>query len=355
MIDLFRPFVPEEAVEEVVRVLRSRFIGQGPKVDQFEKEFSALFNVSNVVSVSSGTAALETAVEILGLDRGDSVISTPLTCSASNLTLLRRGIKIIWADVLEGTLCIDPKDVVKKLTPEVKAVMQVHLGGIKAHVYDLALPVPVISDAAQALGIFSGDVSCFSFQAIKTISTPDGGMIVLNTPKEARDAKLLRWFGIDREKKIANNWQAYKERKMTFDIELPGTKRHMNDVSAAMGLVGLRYYDRIMNHRKKIFNIYKERLKNFDGVKIVDGDSNVYWLATILVERRDDFARMMFEGDVDVNTVHVRNDLYKIFGGNRTDLPVLNALEEKYISIPIGMHVSEDDAKYITDLILGGW
>lgn len=358
MIDLFHPYVPKEVIEEVSDTLRSRFIGQGPRVEKFERDFSSLFNVKYPVSLNSGTSALETAYDLIGLQAGDEVISTPLTCTATNLPLIRRGVRIVWADILESTLCIDPIDAYNKITSRTKAIVQVHLGGIQAEARQpgtVELDIPIISDACQALGIFTGDYTCCSFQAIKHITTGDGGMIVVNNDQEFKDAKLLRWFGIDRAKKIANNWQAYSQRAMTFDIELPGTKRHMTDIAAAMGIIGLQHYDRVIAHRKKIFNIYKEEFKKMDGIRLIDGEVNTYWLATVLVERRDDFAKMLFESDVDTNIVQVRNDIYRIFGGRRANLPMMNKLEEKYISIPLTMNTTEEDAYYIADKIRGGW
>lgn len=353
MLDLFWPYVPKQAREAVEEVLLSRFIGQGPKVDEFEKAFEKKFSIPHAIALNSGTAALETAFDLLGLKEGDEVISTPLTCTATNLELVRRGVKIVWADILESTLCIDPLDVQAKITDQTKAVIQVHLGGIKADVGHLH--VPIISDACQALGIFNGDYTCCSFQAIKHITTGDGGMIVVKKDKDAHNAKLLRWFGIDRKRKIANQWQAYKERKMTFDIELPGTKRHMNDMAAGMGLVGLEHYNRIIEYRKFLFEIYRDRLEEIDGIKLVDGEENTYWLCTVLVEHRDRFAKALFEADIDTNVVQVRNDIYKIFGGERADLPTMNKLEHKYLSLPLGMHIREEDVHYICDQIEKGW
>lgn len=360
MIDLFYPFIPKEGIEAVSDCLRGRWVGQGPKVDEFEREFAKLFRQSYVVALNSGTAALESAYDLVGIGPGDEVISTPLTCTATNLELLRRGAKIVWADILEDTLCINPLDVRAKVTEKTKAAVQVHLGGIKADIGFLHAGIPVISDAAQGLGIFTGDYTCCSFQAIKHITTGDGGMLAIDdngekSLKDYKKAKLLRWFGIDREKKIANNWQAYKERKMTFDIELAGTKRHMNDIAASLGLIGLKYYDYQLNYRRVLFDQYKSSLKDFDGLKIIDGLENKYWLFTVLVERRDDFARALFEAGIDSNVVQVRNDIYKIFGGKRQDLPVMNAVEEKYLSLPLGMHVSEEDVGYICAVIKCGW
>lgn len=360
MIDLFRPYVPRDVFPEVEDTLRSRYVGQGPRVDRFERTFEKKFGISpkNAVAVNSGTAALEIAYDLIGLKPGDEVITTPLTCTATNIPLLRRGVKLIWADILPDTLCINPLDVHAKLTKKTKAVVQVHLGGLKADVG--SLHVPVVSDAAQALGTFNGDFTACSFQAIKHITTADGGMLVVheshgNNERDRNRAKLLRWFGIDREKKIRNHWQAYTERKMTFDIQLPGYKYQMNDVAAAMGIVGLSHYDEMMAIRSRQFAIYKDKLASIDGIKLLDSPGNKYWLATVLVERRDDFAKVMFEAEIDTNLVQVRNDLFKIFGGKREDLPVMNEVEDKYLSIPLGPHLSDEDIHVVCDTIKGGW
>ena len=354
MIDLFYPYLPPTAVERVSEVLRSRFIGQGPRVDQFEKEFEKLFNIKHAVSLNSGTSALETAYDLLELKEGDEVISTPLTCTATNLPLLARRCKIIWADIREDNLCLDASSVKSKLSSKTKAIVNVHLGGIENDLGEV--PVPIVADCCQALGVFNGSYNCFSFQAIKHISTGDGGMLTCPTVQSYRQAKLMRWFGIDREKKIKNNWQAYTERKMTFDIEILGYKRQMTDIDAALGIVGLRHYHEVLDHRTNLYKKYLEGLAGIDGIKIVGvGHRSIHWLMTVLVKRRDEFAKMMFEAGVDTNIVQVRNDLYKIFGGRREELPCLNRVEGEYISLPIGMNVTEEDVGYICDAIKSGW
>ena len=353
MINLLIPYVPDEVINEVSDTLRSRWIAQGPKVAAFEKEFARLFKVNYPISVNSGTSALEIAYDLVGLKEGDEVITTPLTCSATNIPLLHRKVKIVWADILEDTLCINPIDVRSKLTSKTKAVIQVHLGGIKADVGKLH--IPVISDAAQAFGVFNGDYTCCSFQAIKHFTTGDGGMVVVNSVNDYKKAKLMRWYGIDRERVIPQDWTSYKTRMMSFDIEVLGYKKQMNDIAACMGIVGLKHYIEVLEYRKKLFNLYKKLLRGIDGLKIIDGKVNVNWLFTVLVERRDDFARMLFNADVETNVVQVRNDKYAIFGGKQADLPNLSKIENKYISLPIGMHVKETDVEYICDKIRKGW
>lgn len=352
MIELFYPYIPEEAKNEVLETLDSRWIGQGPRCDRFERDFEKKFKVPHAISMNSGSAALETAYELANIQPGDEVITTPLTCTATNIPLLRMGAKIVWADINPATLCIDKEDVLRKITDKTKAVVNVHLGGIEN---DLGhLTVPVIGDACQALGVFTDDYVCNSFQAIKHITTGDGGMLSLKHSGEARRAKLIRWFGIDRQKKIVNNWKSYTERKITFDIEIFGYKRQMTDIAAAMGIAGLRYYDRVIAHRKKLFNLYKELLNNIPDVILIDGKKNTYWLCTVLVGGRDDFARMLFENEVDTNLVQVRNDVYSIFG-EKAKLPVMDSIEYRYISLPLNMRITEDDVRTVCGLIKRGW
>ena len=276
-------------------------------------------------------------------------------CTASNLPLIRRGCKLIWADIRKDTLNLDNEDVQQKMkdNPDVKAIMNVHLGGIESDICDPF--VIVINDAAQALGIYrpQNDYNCYSFQAIKHITTGDGGMITVNDEEKYKKAKLLRWFGIDRERKKKNNWQAFKEREMVFDIEIPGHKRQMTDIAASMGIAGLEDYDKILNYRKKIFDIYK--LIKVDGFTLVDGEKNVYWLATVLVDKRDDFVKKLHDYKIETNLVQIRNDIFNIFGGKRQDLPNMNWVEDRYISIPLHNKMTIKDALYIKKVIESGW
>jgi dTDP-4-amino-4,6-dideoxygalactose transaminase len=353
MISLFKPYIPPETVPGIKSILKSGKITQGIKVDEFEKAFTEFFRVPYPLSLNSGTSALETAYELIGLKPGDEVITTPLTCAATNIPLLRLGCKIVWADIREDTLCICSNSVRSKLTEKTRAIVQVNLGGVDANVGKYH--VPVISDSCQALGIFNGTYTCCSFQAIKHITTGDGGMLICPDEESYKKGKLMRWFGINRERKIREDWESYRERMMSFDIEIAGTKRHMNDLEATMGIIGLKHYNEVFEHRLKLMLLYKKLLADLDGIYVVDGDNNVCWLCTVIVNRRDDFARKLYNAGIECNIVQVRNDIYKIFGGSRADLPVMNALEDKYLSLPLGMHITEEQVEFICSVIKGGW
>jgi dTDP-4-amino-4,6-dideoxygalactose transaminase len=354
-IVMFYPCVSQKQRDAVDAVLCTRWIGQGPKVDEFEQRFEEKFNAPYAVSLNSCTSAIETACDLLDLKKDDAVITTPLTCTLSNIPLLRRGCKLIWADIRKDTLTLNENDVARKALRHgnVKAIMNVHLGGIRSNIS--AGSIPIIDDAAQALGVYRPEAkyTCYSFQAIKQMTTCDGGMIVLQNNDDYRKAKLLRWAGIDRDKKKANDWQAFREREMLFDIELLGHKRQMTDVAAAMGIAGLEDFEETQLHRKKIFDIY--RSIKMDGLTMVDGEENVYWLATMLIEDRENFVKKLHDYNIETNIVQARNDIYQIFGGQRQDLPNMNWVEDRYISIPLNNKMTLDDAYYIKEVIESGW
>jgi dTDP-4-amino-4,6-dideoxygalactose transaminase len=345
LISLFHPYVPEEAIETISNVLRSKQLAQGSQVDLFEKKFGEMFNVNYPVSVNSGTSALETAYDLLHLGEEDEVISTPLTCVATNMPLLHRRCKIVWADIRKDTLTLDREDVERKITPRTKAIVNVHLGGIESSIGSFYLDgkkIPTVADSCQALGIFTGDYVACSFQAIKHITTGDGGMLVCPTEETFRRAKLLRWFGIDRDSKETS-------RLINLEPKMLGYKRHMNDVDATLGLGGLKDYHKTLLYRKQLFNIYRDKLKDI----LVDGENNVYWTATVIVENRDELQRYLKECGVETDILHIRNDIYKIFGGYRQDLTNLNEIENKYLSLPLHPKLSVWDVNKICNLIKG--
>lgn len=363
MITMFWPYVPEEAIQAMGDVMRSRWIGQGPKVDAVERKFSNKFNIPYSVSVHAGTAALHLALKLAGVDEGDEVISTPMTCTATNIPILYSKSKVIFADIQKNTMNIDPKDIKRKITHRTKAIMVVHWAGYPcdmdeiltlAKKYDLK----VIEDAAHATGAIYknrnigaiADYTCFSFQAIKQISSVDGGMLTMKNEDDYKRAKLLRWYGIDREFKGDIYWK--------YQIKEIGHKYHMNDVTASILDIQLDKVDEVLRRRQEIADYYLQGLQNIHGLTLLERKSDREsgnWLFTIQVENRDDFQKKLSDNEIESHIVHVRNDICPIFGGQRQDLPNMNELENKYISIPLHNHLTDDDIEKIIKIIKSGW
>lgn len=352
-IPLFYPHIPKkEILKELSKTLSSRWIGEGPKVKEFESEISKKWGYKYPLLVNSGTSALELAYHLIGLKKGDEVIVPILDCTAGQMGLLRRGVKIVFADI-DTKLNISYEDVKAKITPKTKAIVVVHLGGIEAdkRILTLArkLSIAVIVDAAQYHSGTWGDYICYSFQAIKHITMGDGGMLVLKDKKTFDRARKLRWFGIDREKKIQNNWQAWKERAMTFDIEEAGYKYQPTDLDATIGLVGLKHLDSVIAYRKKLCELYEKELKNCKEINTLWG--GVYWLFGILTPQRDELAQYLESKGIDTNLVHLRNDIFKVLGGKRLKLKHMDFIEPFYLYLPLNTKITEKDVIYICKCI----
>ncbi len=343
----------EEWLEALAEVFDTRWIGQGPLVDRFEREFGKKFGYEYCLALNSGSSALELAYHLIGISSGDEVITACLTCTATNIPLIRRGARIVFADI-QDNLVIDYADVEKKVTPKTKAIVAVTLGGlpIDKRIFRLArsLHIPVVIDAAQSLGVSEpyGDYVCYSFQAIKHFTTGDGGMLVLRNKADYDRAKKLRWFGIDREAKRKLNWNALVNHQTAMEIEEPGYKYHMNDIAAALGLVGLQHTDEILEFRRGLCDYYAVDMP--DDIRCVYGGS--CWLLAIITEQRNSLIEHLRKNGIECDVVQLRNDMFKVFGGKRQNLPKMNEMEAKYMYLPLHSKITRNDVDYIKKKIV---
>ncbi len=364
-IVLFYPNIPLNAVEEVTQVLHSRWIGQGPKVAQFEKEFEVRFCEQNTaLAVGSGTDALHLAYILAGVEAGDEVIVPVFTCTATNIPFLYMGATIVFADVDPETLNISVEHVRRLITKKTKAIVCVHYAGLPCDMDELKeiakeANIALIDDAAHALGAtYKGgkigeitDFTMFSFQAIKHITTGDGGMLTIKHPELVEKAKRIRWFGIDRSAKQMGNWEN--------DIREVGYKYQMNDIAAALGIAALAEFDQTLNHRKSLFAEYEKHLVGVDGIKLigtgVKDREHAAWLCTVIVNRRQELMSKLRAFNIESSQVHYRNDRYTIFGGRRSDLPNMDAVEDKYLVLPLHGKMTIENVAYICKVIKDGW
>ena len=355
-------------VSEIKDTLSGRWWGQGPKVDLFEKKFGKKFGFKYCVMTNSGTAALHLAY-ILADNKKKSnwyrktAIVPVLTCTATCHPLKMQDISIIFADIQKDTLTMDMSDMESKITYNTAMIVTVHLGGLVTNIKEIIKiaqkhDLPIIEDACQALGakdVGYGDFTCFSFQAIKGMSTGDGGMLVCKKKSDYERAKRLRWFSIDREQKIKKNWQAWDRRGITFDQEEIGYKYHPTDIDASIGLVALDDFDKNQAYRHKLVEVYRKELKDAKQVTLLKTGDNADWLFMGLISgNRDKFAERLRKKGIETNVAHIRNDIFTVFGGKRLLLPNMNAIEKKYICLPLNNHVAEKDVRYICKVIKNG-
>lgn len=377
-IPLFKVFMADSAAEEVAKVFKSGFIGQGPKVEEFEKELRSYFNHDYVLTLNAGTSVLHLALHLLkkpteswsGLEYGDEVLTTPLTCTASNWPILANGLKIKWVDIDAKTLNMDLEDLARKISPKTKVIMLVHWGGYPndldkiKQIQETAKAMygfkpAVIEDGAHSFGSTykgkpigtHGNLTMYSLQAIKHITSVDGGLLLSPHRELHKRAKLTRWYGIDRD-------SDRKDFRCEADIEEWGFKFHMNDVCAAIGKENLKYSNQIISKHKENAKFYDSNLNNISGLKLLErqqGHDSSFWIYSILVDRRDDFSKYMKEKGIMTSQVHERNDKHTCVRQFRSQLPTLDQTIGKLSALPVGWWVSDEDREYVVDCIKRGW
>jgi len=366
-IVMFYPHVPKSAKSAVMEVLDTRWIGQGPKVKLFEEGFSKKFaSKFPAIAVGSGTDALHLSYILAGLKPGDEVIAPVFTCTATNIPFLYMGVKILFSDINPNTMNLDVNHVQQLMNKNVKAIVCVHYGGLPCDMDELQAiadewNIPVIEDAAHAVGAkYKGmsigsisDFTMFSFQAIKHITTGDGGMLIVKNKELVDKAERVRWFGIDRKAKQAGIWEN--------DITEIGYKYQMTDIAASMGIASLQEFDEVSSLRKKLFRVYCEELTGFDRVKIVGNDfddrEHAAWLFTVIVEDRYSLQEKLRENKIESNQVHFRNDRYSIFNDftNGKEFPNMDQIEDKYLVLPLHTMMNENDVRRVCSVIKSGW
>jgi dTDP-4-amino-4,6-dideoxygalactose transaminase len=392
IIPLFKVFMSPTAKDEVGKILDSGYIGQGPKVEEFEKNLQTYFGHKKILTVNSGTSGLHLALHLLkkpyvyqineyggvvfseqtwpGLKHGDEVLATSLTCTASNFPILANGLKIKWVDIDPKTLNMDLKDLESKITYKTKVIMGVHWGGYPLDLDELeqirirarkkfGFAPALIEDGAHSFGTkykgqhlgSHGNIVMNSLQAIKHVTSIDGGLLHLPHQEQYDRAKLMRWYGISRE----NN---SKDFRCEADIEEWGFKFHMNDVNAAVGIENLKHADEIIGKHKDNAKYYDENLNDVKGVTLLErekGFDSAFWIYSMLVENRDGFYDYMKECNIMVSQVHERNDKHTCVQEFKSPLPNLDKTIGKVVSIPVGWWVTKEEREYIVDCIKKGW
>jgi perosamine synthetase len=365
-MDFFCTHISQKSIDLANQVFKTTWISEGKLVKEFEKQLSLNLGIVNPVAVNSGTSALHLALAIAGIQSGDEVILPAQTFVASGIVILAQGAKAIFADIDRNTGNISPQSIREKITEKTKAIMPVHWGGYPCNMDEISqiakeFNLFVIEDAAHALGAKYknkpiGTLSrftAFSFQAIKHVTTGDGGALACLVDDDAKMAFNRRWFGIDR----ANSKPSILGER-EYDISEIGYKYHMNDLAAAIGIGNLEDFKHRLFQRKMNAAFYSLELANVPGIKLLNYNKDresAFWLYTILVERREDFIRKLAIEGIPASVVHLRIDHNSIFGGIRNDLPGQAYFNEKQVSIPVHEELTQVDINLIVNVIKSGW
>jgi dTDP-4-amino-4,6-dideoxygalactose transaminase len=372
VLPFHRAFIEEEEIRGVIEVLQSGWLSTGPRVKQFEAEFSKYVDASHAVAFSSCTAALHLALAAIGIEEGDEVILPTMTFASSGEVILYFKARPVLVDCQKGTFHIDHEQISRAITSRTRAILPVHYSGYPCEmdaILDIARrhDLKVIEDAAHALpsryknrtvGTL-GDITCFSFYATKTLTTGEGGMATTENPELAEHMRRLSLHGISKDA-----WKRYtSEGTWRYDILETGYKYNLTDLQAAIGLAQLAKCDAMRERRVAIAKRYSEALRPLDAYEVPSAPEHtqhawhIYALQVNLAALRIDRDRVIEElkkqgigTSVHFIPLHMHT-LYQQLGYRNGQFPNAEERFERVISVPIFPGMTETDTDRVIEAL----
>jgi len=359
-----RSIIGEEEINKVVNILRSGFLSKpagGPAVREFQSSMAKIHNKKYAYATTSGTSSLHLAISALELDKDDEVIVPALANIADCSAVIQGGAKLVFADIDPETFNIDPEDVKKKITPNTKVIIVVHMYGQPADIEEIQKIVKkysliLIEDCAQAggaryngryVGSF-GDMSCFSFYQTKHIIVGEGGMVLTDN---------IKWFKIIDS--LANNG-IIKDDLDLYDYDRVGFNYQMTEIQAALGVVQLKKIDKMTETRRQNMKIYKEQLKDTKIIfqKTKDNTENSYFYLTgilpkDLAGRRNDFLVRIKNKGVPIKSLYpmALSETKLLKGKSRDDCPVALDITKRLFNVYVNPGLEKEDIIHFCDII----
>ncbi|HCJ52300.1 MAG TPA: UDP-4-amino-4,6-dideoxy-N-acetyl-beta-L-altrosamine transaminase [Candidatus Kerfeldbacteria bacterium] len=349
---------------EVIRTLRSGWIGTGPKVLEFERLFAHYVHAPFAVALSSCTAGLHLSLVVSGVGRGDEVITSPLTFAATANAILTSGATVKFADVDLATYTLSPRAAQRAITKKTRAIIPVHFAGLPADMKSFeALArryrLHLIEDAAHALGARShgamigatGNLTSFSFYPNKNITSCDGGMLTFADRRFERTLKTLRHQGLD-----VDAWKRFHRKSLQTSLALMhGYKYTMNDLQAIIGIEQLKHAEAWQKTRERYAAYYDSIFTAIPGVffqyRPLDKDENRHalYLYTLRLERkffghaRDQVVQTLLRKNIGAGVHYIPLHLHPAFRHQkyrRGDFPIAEKIGDEIFTIPLTPHLS---------------
>jgi len=368
-----QPLIQEAEIAEVADSMRKAWLGTGPKVSQFERDFAAYKGVSQAVALNSCTAALHLSLLALDLKPGDEIVTTPLTFCATVNSILHAGGIPVLADVDAKTMNLDPEEVRRKMGPRVRAILPVHFAG-RACDMDALLAIAsewgaaVVEDCAHAIETeykgrkagTLGTFGCFSFYSTKNVVTGEGGMVLARDAEHADRIRILGLHGMSRDAWKRFSDQGFKH----YDVVEAGFKYNMMDLQAAIGIHQLARVESGWKRREEIWNRYQEAFAELPiglPAPVEPETRHAYHLYTVLVDEsragisRDRFLDAMTAEKIGVG-VHYRSvpehPYYQRTQGWRpADYSRAYRIGQQTVSLPLSPKLSDSDVEDVISAV----
>lgn len=367
------PYIGREEITEMVKTLKSGWVGTGPKVAKFEEQVSQYVGAKYGLALNSCTAGLHLSLLVGGVGPGDEVITTPLTFCATVNTIMHCGARPVFVDIDRLTMNIDVGKIEQAITKKTKAIMPVHLAGRPCEMDEIMKiakkhKLLVIEDAAQALGSeFKGrkigqiaDLTCFSFYVTKNIITGEGGMITTNNKDFADKIKIYALHGMSKDAWKRYSDDGYKH----YQVVCPGYKYNMTDMQASLGIHQLKRIASFDKKRQKIWNLYNNAFKDLPLELPVQFEKNTHHnkhLYTLLVDKakcgisRDKFMLALHGRGIGTGVhfmpVHLHKYYRERFGYKKGDYPNAEYIGERTVSLPMSAKLSWSDVNRVVKVV----
>ena len=359
-----RQWIDDKDIKEVVKVLKSDWVTQGPKIEEFEKAIARYCNAKYAVAFSSGTTALYSAYRATGIKEGDEVITTPLTFVATGNTIALLGAKPVFIDVENETLNINPELIEKSITKKTKAIVTVDFAGVPCD-YDKILKIAkknklfLIEDACHALGAeYKGrkignfaDITIITFHPVKHITTAEGGMALTNNKNFYEKLKILRNHGIIK-KPGKGKWY--------YEVKEPSFNFRITDIQCALGLSQLKKIDKFLKRKGEIIDKYNKAFKDINGIAIPSKIAYakparyIYPIQVKKENRRKIFEDLQKQGigvQVHYMPLHLHPFYREKFGYKKGDFPMAEKYYEGAITIPLFPKMTDEQLDYVINSV----
>ena len=348
MIPIYKPYMPENLMPELNEILYSGQLSFGKYGKQFESQLKEFIGCEYILTINSYNTAMQVVLSTLGLQFGDEIIASPVSCLASNQPFATKGLKVIWADInpATGTLC--PEDVETKITDNTKAIFHNHFCGYVGEIDAInalgkKYGIPIIDDGIEAfgseykekkLGNVGTDVTVFSFQTVRLPNTIEGGAIVFKDKELYDKAQLIRDYGIDR----TNFRTADGEINHDCDIKLEGYGGLMSEVNSFIGTKQMLEIESLLNIQAKNAIKWQNELQKSTDIKSLHINNNTnpnYWVFGTLSENSKETIAYFKSKGYYATGVHINNNIYSVFN-NKIDLKGVNRFKQQFVAIPCG-------------------
>ena len=367
-IPVFKPELGEDAIEHIRKGFELGWLGMGSITKEFEDRISEFLKLKDryVLSTNTGTSALHLALKNANVGPGDEVITPSFNCVADHHAIRMTGADVVMCDIKEDNLGMDCEKMEKLITEKTKAVIPLHYSGISCdqkEVYEVSKKynLRVIEDCCHAFGTeisgkkigSYGDMAVFSFDPIKTITSVDGGCLVINNKEDLEKLQQMRLLGMDND-----TFARYKDKRLWtgYDVSVEGYRYHLNNILASIGISQIKEVDKIISSRQEVCKKYNEAFKKIDGLIIPKSNyldvSPFCYVLRILNNKREKLIEFLKNHSIDTGIHWTPAHKFSYFSNAKCgDLEITEKISSEILTIPLHSKMKTEYVQRITESI----